>query len=305
MVRRGDLKQMESVLLQAIGFVAGEHHVYRQPLALCERLNRLGRGIVQFNGIDGVVEDVRLMDKRFSRDGVIGPGIKQQGGVQYLFHLLFHQRLQVLLGAQLAHADRLIVRQQLRIIICERFVALLIENMTSHAGGIGDLTSLMHEAQQIGIGIVPRVHVPDLVAAGHEYVVLPVQFLQLFDGFIEFRRKSQCLMLQCHEIVVTLLDQLVMEKGIQILGDVFRAGHFLVHVIEVLLARCGKVDDIAFVAKLFDGFLRGERLQERAIVVGRVVSDQCGLHCASPFMAPFLPYVLRPQNKNGQIRVPI
>ena len=112
-------------------------------------------------------------------------------------------------------------------------------------------------------------------------------------------------MLQCHEIVVTLLDQLVMEKGIQILGDVFRAGHFLVHVIEVLLARCGKVDDIAFVAKLFDGFLRGERLQERAIVVGRVVSDQCGLHCASPFMAPFLPYVLRSQNKNGQIRVPI
>ena len=104
---------------------------------------------------------------------------------------------------------------------------------------------------------------------------------------------------------MALLNQPVVEECIQVLGDVLRTGHLLVYVIKILLARRGEVYDVAFVAKLFNGFLRGERLQERAIVVGRVVSDQCGLHRASPFTAPFSPYVLHPQNKNGQVHVPI
>ena len=85
-------------------------------------------------------------------------------------------------------------------------------------------------------------------------------------------------MLQRHEIVMPLLDQLMVEERVQVLSDVFRPGHLLVHVIQILLAWRGEVDDVTFMAKLFDGLLGGERLKERAVVMSRVVSDECGLH---------------------------
>ena len=70
----------------------------------------------------------------------------------------------------------------------------------------------------------------------------------------------------------------MVEERVQVFGDVLRTRHFLVYVVEVLLTRRGEINDIAFVAKLFDGFLRGECLQERAVVVGRMVGNQCGFH---------------------------
>ena len=194
-VRRGHFKQMEPVLLQSVGFVAGEHHVYRQTLALRECLDRLGRGIVQLDGINSVVEDVRLMDKRLGRDGIIDPGVKQQSRIEHLFHVLLHQWLQVFLRGQLAHANRMVIRQQFGVMFGERLVIFLVEYMTAHAGCVGDLASLMHETQQVGVGIVPCVRVTNLVATGYERVVPSVQYLQLFDGFVELRREPQCLVL--------------------------------------------------------------------------------------------------------------
>ena len=85
----------------------------------------------------------------------------------------------------------MVVRQQFGIVFGKRLVIFLVENMAAHAGSIGDLASLIHEAQQIGVGIIPCIRVPDLITAGYERVVSSVQFLELFNGFVEFRREPQ------------------------------------------------------------------------------------------------------------------
>ena len=86
-------------------------------------------------------------------------------------------------------------------------------------------------------------------------------------------------MLQIHKVIVTLLNQLMVEEGIRVLGNVLRTGHLLIHVIQILLARRGKINDVAFMPKLLNSLLRGERLQERTIVMGCMVGNQCCLHC--------------------------
>ena len=66
------------------------------------------------------------------------------------------------------------------------------------------------------------------------------------------------------EIVVTSLNQLVVEQRIQILGD----------VIQILLPGRREIDDIAVIAKLLNLALCGIRLQERTIIVRSVICNQ-------------------------------
>ena len=76
------------------------------------------------------------------------------------------------------------------------------------------------------------------------------------------------------EIVVSSLNQLVVEQRIQILGDVLRTRHLLVYVIQILLPGRREIDDIAVIAKLLNLALCGIRLQERTIIVRSVICNQ-------------------------------
>ena len=99
------------------------------------------------------------MHQRCVGDGIIRIGINQQRRIEYLFHMLRHQRLQIF------HRDGLVAGQQFGIMLGKSLVFLFVEDMAAHAGSVGNLTSLMHEAQQVGVGVIPGVRVPDLITA--------------------------------------------------------------------------------------------------------------------------------------------